>query len=469
MARQAKRYRLQLPPESLVGVPRVLSVRFADEYGTAGRDFLFGRFRARTPMAAELALAFRYYAADKTSGTRETTHGAVTKWFKFLDETGSRSTAIADIDEKVLRSYVAWLNSGTLSKATRHAAYGSIRRLLSWLLRNRRDLVSEELAFPFNPFPRPQSDCRAREILSRSEIEAVLAAARREIERNWQRFSFGQAALASADRAAIAKVRDLNQLDLRDPGVLLAVISDRFVGQVPTSTYLRAHSELRPLYRAISAFGGVEAVSGSLHATSEVLTPYLLAIGANLYANPSSLVGLERDCLLEHVLLDGRAVVSWNKERAGRTQRRSFIRGRGLSVPNLIDQVLALSAPLVSKVTPSLRRKLFLCVTRYSGARHIGLYPKEASSNLAVSWRATTCGGMTARRFSSSWRCCEQRDWLSRTRLSAVTSFVRNFSQIMLTRRRRPGTWTGPLNEQRMLRAWQGFRLSSSQAYVQAS
>lgn len=193
----------------------------------------------------------------------------------------------------------------------------------------------------------------------------------------------GQVALRQAAHVSIAAQRDLENLDLDDLGILLAVIVDRFDGIVPSSGELRVLGPaFLPLSRAIAGRGGIWKVMPFLHATSEVLTPYLLVVGASLYANPMSLTAMSRDCLVEHVLLDGRSVVTWNKERSSRVQRRSFLRGRGLSVPNMIDQILEITAPLVRHTKSKHRQRLFLCGTRHRGTRVFGPYPHESSTNL---------------------------------------------------------------------------------------
>jgi hypothetical protein len=89
------------------------------------------------------------------------------------------------------------------------------------------------LEIPFNPFPRKNAEARQRTALERSEIEAVLAAARSDIDASWVLFSEGERALAGVDRAAIALEPDLAHLDLNDLGTFLAVIVDRFGRLVP--------------------------------------------------------------------------------------------------------------------------------------------------------------------------------------------------------------------------------------------
>ena len=76
----------------------------------------------------------------------------------------------------------------------------------------------------------------------------------------------------------------------------------------------------------------------------------------------------------EHVLLDRRVVVTWAKGRSSRPQRRSFLRDRGLSVPNLIDRVLALTDGLVAHVAERDSNYLFL-YGAVMGNRRVGLIP----------------------------------------------------------------------------------------------
>ena len=76
----------------------------------------------------------------------------------------------------------------------------------------------------------------------------------------------------------------------------------------------------------------------------------------------------------EHLLLDGRTVVTWSKGRSNRQQRRSFLRDKSLSVPNLIERVLAMTAPLVPHAPAPDRDRLFL-VDSMNNRRTVLLIP----------------------------------------------------------------------------------------------
>ena len=104
----------------------------------------------------------------------------------------------------MLRAFIVWLGRRLPGKGNRYAAWSGVKQLFTWLCRNRPELVHPGLEIPFNPFPRKNAEARQREALERSEIEAVLAAARCDIDASWARFSEGERALAGADRARLA-------------------------------------------------------------------------------------------------------------------------------------------------------------------------------------------------------------------------------------------------------------------------
>ena len=128
----------------------------------------------------------------------------------------------------------------------------------------------------------------------------MLAAARADIDTSWGLFSRGERALAEVDRAAIALEPDLERLDLSDLGTLLAVIVDRFGGLVPSHRTIR-DAKLWPIHFALERFGYTYRIAQYLHPIPETLIPYMIAIGAQTYANPEALRRLRRDCMSEHL------------------------------------------------------------------------------------------------------------------------------------------------------------------------
>jgi len=381
MKRRRKDYRVARVPEHILGQPGNLIVNFLDSSGTLAQSFDFSVYAQRPIMAAELAFAFRNHLTDKSSATRSGTFNrGVRNWFRFLDE-HERSDplveSMVEVDTNIVNAFIAWLNRRPIGKGSRHASWSSLKQLIAWLQRHRSDLMHRELELPFNPFPRKNAEAQPRETLSKAELAAVLAAARTDIDTSWRTFEEGREALARVDVGAIATESDLGGLNLDDLGVLLAILTDHYGGLVPpTSVTLAKGTGLWRLQRAILARGGGNKVARFLHATPETLIPYMIAIAAQTFANPEALRLMRRDCMREHVLLEGRVVVTWTKGRSNRPQRRSFLRDKSFSVPNLIDRVLALTQPLIPHVPAGERDLLFLC-GNVSGSRSLGVISQD--------------------------------------------------------------------------------------------
>jgi hypothetical protein len=366
MRRRRKDYRVTKPPERFLGQPGDLIIMFFKASGALAQSFDFSVYSERPIMASELAFAFRNHLADKSEATRSGTFTyGVRNWFRFLDvHEGSDGavTSMTKIGSSTLNAFIAWLNRRPVVKGSRHKAWSSFKQLITWLQRHRPDLVARDLELPFNAFPRKNADTQPRKALSKTELAAVLAAARTDIDASWRTFEEGRGALARVDVQAIAAEPDFRRLNLDDLGVLLAILTSRYGGLVPPeSVTLAKGAGLRPLQRAILDHGGRSEVARFLHATPETLIPYMIAIAAQTFANPEALRLMRRDCMREHVLIEGRVVVTWTKGRSNRPQRRSFLRDKSFSVPNLIDRVLALTEPLVPHVASGQRELLFLC------------------------------------------------------------------------------------------------------------
>jgi hypothetical protein len=364
-ARRRKDYRIA-PPERLSSSPDPqLIVELTDERGELVQRFDFGALGAPPTMTRELTLAFRGHCADKSPSVWSATFASgIRHWLRFLSERESwagRIESLGDVDRALLCEFIAWLDRQPHQVGTRYSRWSTFKQLLAWLQHHRPELVHPELELPFNPFPRKNAQARPRLALSRTELDTVLAACARDIESSWTTFCEGKEALAQVDRAAIAGF-GLNSLDLDHLGVLLAVLHDRFGGIVPLQrAFIGRRAGHCSLWHAIQRRGGTGVISRYLHADPATLVPYIIAIAAQTFANPEALRHMRRDCMSEHLMLNGRVVVSWSKGRASRVQRRSFLRDRTLSVPNLIDRVLALTEVLLSHAPEADCDRLFLC------------------------------------------------------------------------------------------------------------
>ena len=373
--RKRKDYRLPPQPAHFSGVaaPESLVVRFLTPAGMPAQPLDLSAYAHRPRLAAEFAFAFRHHLADRADRTRETVQYNLPWWFKFLDEHDParvRVRSVSDIDAALLGAYIGWLGRQPLAVGTRDRTWATVRQALAWLRRHRPDLVQPELELPVNAFPRRNEQVCPRAALARAELDAVLSACRAEIKTSWADFETGSALLAAKPHAAPAGP---GKPDLKDLGVLLALLVERYGGFVPNQRRPdRGDTLFWPVLHAVKAHGGWVRVSRFLHATAGTLVPYMIAIAAQTFANPEPLRNFRRDCMVEHLMLDGRWLVTWHKGRANQMQRRSFLRDRRLSAPNLIDRVLALTVPFVSHAPMAERDRLFLC-SGIGGLRRIGL------------------------------------------------------------------------------------------------
>jgi hypothetical protein len=232
-ARQRKNYRLGPAPERLIGRPGALVVNMLNSDGSLEQSFDFSPYAARPVMAAEIALAFRRHYADKGTGTRTSAFHKLRAWFSFLDAHSVPIAAMGEVGGDALRAYIAWLDRKPWGKGTRYTTWSALKQLVAWLKRHCSDRMQSDLEIPFNAFPRKNASTRPREALSRVEMEAVLAAARKDIEESWSTFQIGQSLLSKVDRTAVARERNLSHLDLGNLGVMLVVIVEHYAAGRP--------------------------------------------------------------------------------------------------------------------------------------------------------------------------------------------------------------------------------------------
>ncbi len=367
MARIRKSYRVIANPMELPVLPEPLglTVTFDDLPGGRSQAFSFEGFSRFPQMAAEIALGFRIHGIGLSPPTRAGIHHSMLKgWLAFLVDPAAGVhgiTSMGELDDAHLRRFIQWLDQRPLALSSRFGRWSATKQILRCLQRHRPDIVGPSLALPFNPFPRRNANARHREGLTQDELDAVLTACRADIDASWRLFQHGLNACATVDRAAIVAAPDLRSLKLRELGVLLTVLRERFGSIIPLQRSMVVHgSDTIRLQLAIAHHGGVDIVARYLHATMHTLIPYMIAIGAQSFANPEALRLLRRDCLTDHPLLDGRVVMTWYKGRATRHQRRSFLKSSSFGVPALIDRMLLLTAPLIPHVPAHERDHLFL-------------------------------------------------------------------------------------------------------------
>lgn len=301
--------------------------------------------------------AFREHCAGQRLATRRTAWGAVRRFARFVAADGMIRRA-GDVDTAAIGRYVLWLRKEGASRAVHGAhaiAFDLLRPLLLWCRRNRPDVLPANLDIPWNAFPGRRTSQQPRRRLSADQIKAILRACYEEIDEAWARFQYGQ---------EVIRCPELPPKTLRGQGL------DRWIwrisriegGLMPDVAALEVHGIKSSTL--VKYWGGSRTMTQYFHITTDTLVPFFLAIAIQTAANPEALRDIRRDCLVPHPLDEHRVIIDWTKARTGsrlqKAQRRTFDRRRRYAAPNLIEMMLAMTAPITATAPSAEQDKLFL-------------------------------------------------------------------------------------------------------------
>lgn len=337
-------------PGALDGV-----VEFRDGWGEVTRRYDLTTLALPVDVACVLADAFRHHHVASVPATQRACWQALQSFARFAQEDAGIQS-IADLITAAIGRYIAWLDRQTnhagepRSLSGRANLLSYLRQLIEWTKRHHPSRLPQRIDFPFRVYSNRNAQPRRR--LPEEQLKAILRACYEDIDAAWERFELGQEILR-CDTAPAGATAELHRL-VRD----LADISG---GVMPTRLNLVAH---RLNMSAIARHGGLRTLAGYLHLTSETLLPFYIALAIQTAANPQALMQFRRDCQRPHPLDEHRVIIDWDKARAGdkfkRAQRRSFDRRRRYAAPNLVDKLLAMTAPLVAQSTLRDRERLFM-------------------------------------------------------------------------------------------------------------
>lgn len=338
------------PTVSIEGGPVVL---FRDAWGELVQRFDLGQLNLPAELVAPYAEGFRGHHGASSPATRHQCWNALKFFARFLADGGSVQ-APANLTTELFGRYILWLDAlptrtgKPCAPGLRHNRYQPVKLLTEWIARRRSDLLPIRPSFPFNPFPgrhAPKEGGR----LSGSQLKAILRSCYEEIDDAWALFEEGQRLLA-----APAKSDDPDGFE-----TMLREFHRLGHGVMP---WRRAMTDR--LGRRLHLHGGHDRFERHLHATPDCLAPFFIAIAIQTAGNAEALRLIDRDCIEPHPLIEHRTMIDWQKGRAGhlvkRAQRRSFDRRRRYAVPNLIDKLLEMTAPLAARAAASERDRLFL-------------------------------------------------------------------------------------------------------------
>ena len=329
---------------------------FRDGWGEVAKRYDLGKLGLPTDVTMLLADAFRNHHAASSSETHRHCWMALRVFARFAIEDGHVLSA-GDLTTAMVGRYIAWLDrqiagqtNKPWSKGSRANVLMQLRQVIDWTKRRHPARLPSRIDFPWRVWPNRTADTRPR--LGGENLKAILRACYEEIDEAWGRFEAGQTILATSGPV------DGVDPELCDLVRALARVND---GVLPSRT-LAIRSQVN--ISAVNRHGGLRHLGGYLHLTGETVVAFFIAIAIQTAGNPDALRLITRDCQVAHPLDEHRIIVEWAKPRAGakvkRAQRRSFDRRRRHAAPNLIDRLLAMTAPLVSRVSRQDRNRLFL-------------------------------------------------------------------------------------------------------------
>ena len=331
-------------------------VIFRDGWGDIVKRYDVGKLGLPADIAMLLADAFRHHHAASSHDTQRHCWMALRAFARFAAEDGLvRSTG--DLTSAMVGRYIAWLDCQVGAQTNKPWSRGSranvlmqLRQMIDWTKRRHPSRLPERIDFPSRVWPGRQADPRPR--LGAEDLKAILSACYEDIDEAWDRFETGRAILATS---GLVEGVDLELCDLVRA---LAVVDG---GVLPSQT-LAIRSGVR--LSAVNRHGGLRYLGGYLHLTGETVAAFFIALAIQTAGNPDALRMMTRDCQMAHPLDEHRILVEWAKPRAGakvkRPQKRSFDRRRPYAAPNLIDRLLAMTAPLATRASRQDRNRLFL-------------------------------------------------------------------------------------------------------------
>lgn len=362
-ARLDRRLQVAAPPgQATTAAGAVVELR--DRWGQVKQRYDLETLALPKDMARMFAEAFRQHHAASSPETSRGCWKTLQSFARFVAEDGG-VRSLRDLDTAAVGRYIAWLDRQVgptgepRSRRGRANELSGLRQLVDWAKRHHPGALAPRIDFPYRVYPDLNAQPRKR--LPEDQLKTILRACYEDIDAAWARFELGQDLLRSAavPQGASAQLHGLVRA--------LAGVDD---GVMPARLTLVARGFNMA---AIAREGGLRALAGYLHLTGETAVPFFVALAIQLAANPHPLARVGRECLREHPLDEHRVIVEWDKARGSgklrRAQRRSFDRRRRHAAPNLIDKLLAMTAPLMERAGRDNRGFLFLVVSEKT--RHI--------------------------------------------------------------------------------------------------
>jgi hypothetical protein len=335
-------------------------IMFRDAWGEVAKRFDMDALGLPADVTALLGQAFRGHHAGSSPDTQRGCYRSLRIFAAFVQEDGAIASA-ADLTSAMVGRYMAWLDRQPgqdgqgWTAPSKANVLGALRYLIDWTKRHAPERLAARIDFPYNPYPNRSPTPRPK--LSDAVLKSILQAAYEEIDEAWERFEAGQRILGC--RGTVEGVHPETCRFVR-------VIAKAGGGIMPPAKAVGLGGS------TLNRRGGLRVLATYLHLTHEYLPAFFLAITIQTAGNPDAIRRLKRDCQSPHPLDEHRVMIDWGKPRAGvkvkRAQRRSFDRRRPYAAPNLVDRLIAMTAPLVPHVRLQERDMLFLLKSEKTNA-----------------------------------------------------------------------------------------------------
>ena len=352
--------RLTIISASDVAATDDLVVTFPHRPGVEAKDYDFGSLGIPQDIAAMLAHAARYYPTPLAYASQGTLWHQITQFARFIRENPQMRSA-ADVNTAMVHRYRTWLDRQTHSRtgapwaeSSRAHALGALRTLIDTAKRVCPERLPSTIVFPAHLYAH-RNPPQVRRGLDGKELKTLTWCCQKEIAEIRTRFEIAQQILNEDNSAS-------QNPDLVD--ILDALDRLNNTGS-PTSAAMEHEMHKRGIkYGTVTEHGGLQYLQSYLCLTPDTAAPFYVLLLIELAGNVEPVRLLTRDCRRPDPVDDQKIAIEWEKARSGRapqrTQQRSFPPNKQYAPPALVADLLTLTEPLVSLVSPGDQNRLFL-------------------------------------------------------------------------------------------------------------
>ncbi|MCP2139502.1 UNVERIFIED_ORG: hypothetical protein J2Y94_000827 [Pseudomonas poae] len=293
-------------------------------------------------IASDIMEAFYDVTGHYNSRSRDQAWRSVKKFVNYLCLIGF-SESVRQID--VVSGFAEYLKNNGRLKKTNGTHYNIVRRLVSRIADESSQPAWFDQGLSFKSFTR-EADCIRDNPVSIEDLKKISSACKKEILKVKQKFLIRKLLIDESP----AKATGFSERDLKNLKKLIELESREIwtQKQMVCSGY------------ATLGGCGLRKLTACKELTMSSVLPIYLLIMVQTAANPLSLMEINLECITQNPLDPNSALLVWDKHRASKTQKISLIREGNYSVPNLIQLVVGMTAPIRHLASAADRELLFI-------------------------------------------------------------------------------------------------------------